>query len=603
MNWLESIYSDGTEDFVIPVSPCKSEKVVIKLRLYRENPVHRVLLRSSPEGEEILKEMVVDKEDDIFIYYRTEEYIHNKVFTYRFLLEAGGHRYWYNQSGTECTTPLDIYDFRIITGLASPKWLQKSIFYQIFPDRFACGLEPKLPNYTYLNRKPTLKKWHEKPGEYQETYCMDFFGGNISGIFNKIPYLQELGINALYFNPVFHSPSNHRYDVQDYFKIDPVFGDNSSFAILSKRLQQNNIKVVLDGVFNHSGMACRWFNKAKYYDEVGAYQSQKSEYASFYCFKRHPHNYHSWQGVDTLPKFNYACNKLRDMIYRSTNSIMQYWLQEPYSIDGWRIDAANMLGRSPGCEDYLTVWQELRKAIKDRFPDSYILGEHFFDASDLLQGNALDAAMNYQGFTFPVRKWLVEGFSSENLDKQLCTFRAAISWQVVLNQYNLLNSHDIPRLSFLLPCRKLQKLAAIFLFTYPGVPAIYYGEEIGLAGGSSCESSRLPMLWDNQDLDMLEFYQKIIALRKDSQVLQKGGIKTIYVKNDVYCYARFLEKKVIIVALNRGEECRINIDLKKVNVLPNTKLQSWENNRTVCCDENGRLSVTISKSGYFVGMY
>lgn len=604
MAWLNSVYSDGSTDFITPEYPRPGQKVTIKLRLYRQNPVSKILLRTAPEGEEVLNEMYVCKEDDTFIWYTIKERIHKTVFAYRFKLLTSEGEYWYNNLGTQRTTPLDIHDFRIVTNFIPPSWLHKRVFYQIFPDRFAYKNEPVIPQYTYLNHKPLRKQWHEKPGEYHETYCMDFFGGNISGIFNQIAYLQNLGVNALYFNPIFHAPSNHRYDVQDYFQIDPIFGDNSSFAILVKRLQQSNIKVILDGVFNHSGMACRWFNKAKYYDEEGAYQSPNSKYAALYCFIDHPHRYHSWQGVDTLPKFNYSSDQLRDMIYRSEDSVMQYWLKEPYSIDGWRIDAANMLGRSPGCEDYISIWQELRETIKSKFPESYILGEHFFDPSDLLQGNALDAAMNYQGFTFPVRKWLTENFATPDLDEQLRTFRSTVSWQVVLSQYNLLNSHDIPRLSFLLPCKNLQKLAATFLFTYPGIPAVLYGEEIGLSGGESCESSRLPMPWqeDKWDRDLLEFYRNIIDLRKQSQVLQKGGFKTLFVEKDIYSYARFLNGQTIIVILNRGESRTVNIDLKPIAIPQNTKIQPWQDGLHITSDRNSCLSLNISSRNFFMGI-
>ncbi|BBM84789.1 alpha-amylase family glycosyl hydrolase [Candidatus Uabimicrobium amorphum] len=604
MTWLNSVYSDGSTNFITPEYPRQGQKVSIKLRLYRNNPVTKVLLRTAPEGEEVLNEMHVCKEDDTFIWYTIKEHIHNTVFAYRFKLLTTEGKYWYNNIGMQRTTPLDVHDFRIITNFTPPSWLHERVFYQIFPDRFACKNEPVIPKYTYLGHKPIRKQWHEKPGEYHQTYCMDFFGGNIAGVFSKISHLQNLGINALYFNPIFHAPSNHRYDVQDYFKIDPIFGDNSSFAILVKRLQQSNIKVILDGVFNHSGMACRWFNKAKYYDEQGAYQSQQSKYTTFYCFIKHPRKYHSWQGVDTLPKFNYACGKLRDMIYRRADSVMQYWLKEPYSIDGWRIDAANMLGRSPGCEDYLPIWRELRQIIKDKYPESYLLGEHFFDPSDLLQGNALDAAMNYQGFTFPVRKWLTENFATQDLEEQLRTFRSTVSWQVILSQYNLLNSHDIPRLSFLLSCKSLQKLACAFLFTYPGVPAILYGEEIGLSGGESCESSRLPMPWQEKDWDseLLEFYRKLIKFRKNSIVLQKGGFKTLHVAKDIFGYARFLDGKTIIVILNRGAMSNINLNLKPIAISANSAIRSWDNNENLHCDDNSCLQVTIPSRNYFMGI-
>jgi alpha-glucosidase len=391
--------------------------------------------------------------------------------------------------------------------------------------------------------------------------------------------------------------------VQDYFQIDPRLGDNEYFARLVKRLHKNGIRIILDGVFNHSGVACRWFNLPRYYPEPGAYQSLESPFAEFYTYREHPEDYYCWCGVKTLPKLNYRSQKLREMLYRGKSSVIQYWLRPPYQIDGWRLDVANMIARQEEYQEYREVFREMRQAIKNISLDAYFMGEHFFDATDLLQGDGFDAAMNYLGFALPIRTWLTgtdgrdgkNEITTEDLDRQFTQTRARISWQIASMQYNLINCHDLPRLLSLVNSPKKNRLAAILLMTYLGIPSIYYGDEIGMGSDQSVESTRRPMLWNPQgwDHDLMEFYQRLIDLRKNSNALTQGGIKTLWDEGDVYSYARFYEKEIVIMVVNRGEAAQITLDVGIIGLRQGEYLKNFFTGRKIRIAHSGEIKLAV----------
>ncbi|MBI2251912.1 MAG: hypothetical protein HYU63_04055 [Armatimonadetes bacterium] len=374
-SWQDSVYSDGNKEFLALVKSKKGNFLKIKIRMYKKNDLKIIYLITAPEGERIYTPMKIIKEEELL---------------------------WFSQSGLSKITPLEYFNFRYYLDFKEIKWLNKSVFYQILPDRFYDGnsqTNVKDDEYFYDNYPAKISKWGENPKDYKNGHHLDFFGGDLEGIKKKIPYFKALGINALYLNPIFLSPSNHKYDTQDYFQIDPHFGTNEEFANLVKLLHQNKISIILDGVFNHTGMAHYWFNKSNFYLKEGAYQNIKSPYGEYFTFYDYPEDYHTWRDVKTLPKLNYQSLKLCKVIYQAEDSIAKFWLKAPYNIDGWRLDVANMLARQGEFQGYKEVWREFRKEIKKVNQDAYILGEHFYDPGELLQGDMLDAAMNYQGFS------------------------------------------------------------------------------------------------------------------------------------------------------------------------------------------------------------
>lgn len=604
--WLTSLYTDGSKEFISPLAPKIMQKLTIRLRVLRDNPIVTIYLRAAPEGEEVLLPMTRYRHDTLFSWYHVQTTMVPKVLKYRFKIACPDIVYWFNAAGVSHHTPMDDEDFRIIADFSSPKWLQNRVFYQIFPDSFCnSNQQAVIPqSRKYQGIMPQLRPWGSTPREYKQAKNMDFFGGDLQGIKSKISYLKKLGINALYLNPIFHAPSNHRYDVQDYFKIDPRLGKNKDFANLVTQLHRNHIRIILDGVFNHCGIACGWFNKENYYRNPGAYQDQQSPFAEFYTFIKHPDQYVCWQGVDTLPKFNFRSQKLRNMLYNNSKSVMRFWLKQPYNIDGWRLDVANMLARQGEYQAQIEVFGEMRRAVKETNPDAYLMGEHFFDASDILQGNCLDATMNYFGFTHPVREWLTgwnlhrekTSMTTYDLHKQLTSVRARFSWQIAAMQYNLINCHDIPRLLFLVQDPSQYRLATVFMFAYLGIPSVYYGDETGISAGMSVESSRACMQWDQSkwDMECWQLHQQLIQLRKKSLALQKGGLKALWAQENIYSFARFYQQEVLIITLNRSpltEHC--NLDGHIVGIPGGSRLYDILSGAVFTTQTNGMLSMDV----------
>ena len=583
IDWQQTIHSDGSEEFVEPQNPKVGQKIKIRLRIYKDHPLTNIYLRCSPEGEEYNYLMHQIQKEDFFVYYEIELLIISKIFHYSFLLFSNNKEYFYNSLGLQRFNPPNNDDFIIIADFENPTWVKSSIFYQIFPDRFYDGnseTNVKTNEYIY-NGYPTIAlPWGEKIGGYNSHGHIEFFGGDLEGIRCKIPYLKELGITAIYLNPIFEAPSNHKYDTMDYKKIDPHFGTNEEFVKLVQELHANNIKVILDGVFNHVGAAHYWFNKSGFFPKnIGAYNNPESKYKDFFIFHQYPDNYHSWLGIKSLPKLNYKSQGLRDEIYRNSDSVARFWLNAPYNIDGWRLDVANMVARQGDYQSNLEVWEEFRKYIKKDHPLAYIMGEHFFDATDLLDGNHLDAIMNYRGFYTPLRKWITQSdviavtendnyvdrknipiqFHTQEMDAMLTKYRVKIPFQIQLLNYNLLDCHDLPRLYTIIKKNfsKL-KIALIFLFTYIGVPGIYYGDEIGLEGEGDPDCRRC-MIWTEKEWnkDILTLYKKLIALRKYLSVLQEGSFKVLYLDENIYCFSRFLSKTIVITIMNNSDYSKL----------------------------------------------
>lgn len=572
MNWKNTLYHDGTPFFRQPPSAATGSDLVITLRVWKKAPLERVFLRTCPDGEEEMLAMEAAAEDDFFTWYKALVVLPRPDISYRFFIVHSEGGLWYNQNGIHTTTPPDRHDFRLDPPGALPDWVPGTVFYQIFPDRF-CNGDPALNitdgAYEYRGKQPRLLAWDSPEPHGEENGHIFFYGGDLAGIRQKIGWLQELGVTGVYLTPVFHAPSNHKYDTQDFDIIDPHFGTNEDFAALTRELHDKGIRIILDGVFNHVGVAHRWFNRCGFY-EGGAWNDPDSAYREFFYFDRYPEDYRCWKGVESLPKLNFNSQQLRDCVYRAPDSAAQRWLREPYLVDGWRFDVANMLGRSGPDQLQDEVWTELRRSLRDASPQCYLLGEHFFDGNALMERNHLDGLMHYQGFTFAVWKWLsgadsfLSGweriryscpFTAADMAAQMREFRSGLTHGQSLCMLNLLNSHDTPRLITVLEGDSERYLAALaLLFTCPGTPSILYGDEIGLGGGGDPDCRR-PMPWDegNQDMTRLALYRKLIALRKARPSLSRGGMLELSVAPDHFAFARVLGPEVTCTLVRKAE--------------------------------------------------
>ncbi len=435
--------------------------------------------------------------------------------------------------------------------VTTPEWVRDAVFYQIFPDRFARSLSVPKPS--------GLDAWGATPTYY------GYQGGDLIGVVEKLDYLQDLGVNALYFTPIFQSASNHRYHTHDYEKVDPMLGGNAALRRLIDEAHARHIRIVLDGVFNH---ASRGFFPFHDILENG----QNSAYLDWFIIHGWPLNpydhtrppgYGAWWDLHALPKFNIRTPAVREFLW----GIGRTWID--FGIDGWRLDVANEIED----DDF---WREFRRRVRDGNPEAYIVGEVWHDASHWLKGDMWDAVMNYL-FTRAV----IAAFIGDNIDaaemakssfKAVDTpgaeaFRGSIESllklyhpEVTFAQLNLLDSHDMPRfLSLARDDKSALRLATLFQMTYPGAPSIYYGDEIGMAGGHD-PFNRAAFRWHDEarwDTDLLHDFQRLISLRKSYHALRRGTFRFLSAKDDVIAYVREMAEESVLVAINISKATRV----------------------------------------------
>jgi cyclomaltodextrinase / maltogenic alpha-amylase / neopullulanase len=440
----------------------------------------------------------------------------------------------------------------------TPEWVHHAIFYEIFPDRFARSANFPKPG--------PVEDW-ESPPTFEGVK-----GGDLLGVIERLDYLQDLGVNALYFTPIFQAASNHGYNTHDYFRINPLLGSDEIFDRLIREAHQRGLHVVLDGVFNH---ASRGFFPFNHILENG----QSSPYYHWFYIKSFPlkayqpgdPNYEAWWNLPSLPKFNFENPHVRNYMLE----VSRYWLER--GIDGWRLDAPDQI-------DVHAFWEEFRQVSRQMNPEAYLVGEIAEDATDWLQGNRFDGVMNYLFaygcwvfFSNPPFDPITAGGWGESAEKvpahdaQSFAGHLKYLWTqhprpAALAQMNLLGSHDTVRLrSIFKDDFARQRLAVLLQFTFPGAPMILYGDEIGLQGGSDPDNRRT-FPWDESrwDHDLRAFYQSCIAMRQAHPALRTGEFSILHAEGDVLSFLRHNEHEKIIVIFNRGNSAyHANIDLRQ----------------------------------------
>ena len=489
-----ALFCDGTSDYVIPAEPGIHEKVRLRFRTARDDAQEVCLI----SGGEALQMQKVSS-GEVFDYYETEVQLTDTMFVYYFRIKSESEELCYHRCGVS-EHPVEYYNFRIMPGFSTPAWAKGAVMYQIFVDRF-CNGDPSNDvedgEYVYIGEPVCkVKDWNEFPA------AMDirrFHGGDLQGVLDKLDYLEELGVEVIYFNPLFVSPSNHKYDIQDYDYIDPHYGviiedggealpegekdntratkyqkrtgdirnleaSNRLFAKLVEEMHARGMRVILDGVFNHCGSFNKWMDRERIYEpqpeyEKGAYVSAQSPYRDFFHFfdereEAWPYNknYDGWWGHDTLPKLNYEDSP---MLEEYILNIGKKWVSPPYNADGWRLDVAADLGYS---NEYNHIfWENFRKAVKSANPQALILAEHYGDPGEWLQGDEWDSVMNYDAFMEPLT-WFLTGMekhsderrtdlwgNADNFVNTMNHFMASMltpSLQVAMNE---LSNHDHSR--------------------------------------------------------------------------------------------------------------------------------------------------------------
>lgn len=540
-------------DAQLPYLNFDQGELEFKLRT-RPNDIALVDLVFNSEGKHQILPMTAVSQDDLFATYSVKVPWNQKAdFSYDYLLDDSAvatprtHRY-FGPNGIQQEQSTNVWNVRAAEykPFVVPNWVQHSVIYQIFPDRFADGDQSNDP--------PNVQSWGGTP-----TY-FNFFGGDFAGVDQHLSYLKSLGINCIYFNPIFEGPSNHHYETSDYFKVDHRLGTNAEFQKLTELLSENGIKTVLDGVFNHSSTELPQFADVVKNGAASPYV----HWYTFYGFPvriGNPPNYLAWFNYPSLPKFNHSNPDVQKFIL----SVPTYWNTHA-DISGWRLDAANEV------PDFM--WQKFRKTVKALNPNDWIVGELWTDATHYLKGDMWDSVMNYP-FLFATVAFLKPEAptTADHYWSALSKNYHAYPPQVARNLMNLIDSHDTARILYQVGGnRQLANLAAILEFAWPGVPTVYYGDEIGMTGGPD-PMNRKCMDWSQAtgSNPVLRMYRKLIAARNTSPVLQTGDVVRMEPlnssedeKTSVLAFARVLAGQIAICVVNRSsDEQTVHLKLPK----------------------------------------
>lgn len=622
---FDAVFSDETAAYRKPANPKPGEKAAIRLRTAASNVDNAFLCIGDNEIP-----MQIEHSTGVFDYYCGTISCGSEPIYYYFKLEKDGREYYYNKKGIFQFVNSD-YNYVLLPGFSTPHWAKGAVMYQIFVDRFCNGNKSNdvLDNeYVYLGLKAKAVKRWDTPVENMDV-C-NFYGGDLQGVINKLDYLKELGIECIYFNPIFVSPSTHKYDIQDYDYIDPHFGviindegallgddaedncgaeryikrtcdkenlekSNELFAYLVKQAHKRGIKVILDGVFNHCGAFNKWLDREGFYEksgyEKGAYRHKDSPYRDYFKWNEDG-SYEGWWGHDNHPKLNYEQS---EELYKYILNIGRKWVSEPFNCDGWRLDVAADLGLSP--EFNHKFWQDFRKVVKEANPKAIILAEHYGDPKPWLEGREWDTVMNYDAFMEPIT-WFLTGMEKHSESTDDSRYNNALAFESSMRYYssrfsyesfstamNELSNHDhsrfltrtnrqVGRLHTVGAARAdegvspaVMKQAVTMQMTWRGAPTIYYGDEAGLTGWTDPDNRR-SFPWGKEDTDIFEYYKAAIALHKKYKAIATGSLDYLYLDYGLICYGRWNEdEKLAVVVNNNDAACTVQIPVWRMEML------------------------------------
>ena len=672
----DALYSIGKGFYREPEESHAFSELTVRFRTLRED-VDRVLLYLPDEQQ--IHAMELGSSDHYFDYYEIAIKLKDKPLHYYFRIEKGEEVIHYNRLGV--TEDLDIqYAFSVFPDFFIPNWIKGATMYQIFVDRFRNSdgknnVEDR--EYIYLGRPVVSVADWDAPVESFDVHR--FYGGDLEGVWEKLDYLEHLGVEVLYFNPLFVSPSNHKYDTQDYDHIDPHLGrivhdggkvlpqgvmDNKEaskysirstdkenleasdtlFLLFVEACHKRGMRVIIDGVFNHCGSFHRYMNASYFYKTgegspypKGAYESFDSPYRDYFHFSKGekadwPENdtYEKWWGNDTLPKLNYE-NAIK--LEKEILEIAKKWVSPPFSCDGWRLDVAADLGHSEAYNH--KFWKKFRKAVKEANEDAVILAEHYGNPSAWLKGQEWDSIMNYDAFMEPV-SWFLTGmekhsdraepekFGDGELFFNTMRYNMAKLPENALDAaMNQLSNHDHSR--FLTRTNRragrmkdsfddagigidfgLFRLASMLLFTWPGAPTLFYGDEVGVYGWTEPDCRRT-YPWGKEDLELLEYHRYLISNRKNSKALREGNLMLLKSGKNWVTFLRCSERQIALIIIYCGDEdCTLDIPLWRASITDKMEIRrvlktdgrGYNAGQTKRFTENGILSSRLrAKTG------
>ena len=636
---LISVFSDETPVFRSPAEPDPGDAVTVRLRLMKGADVRAALLLGFP-AEQVA--MALSNTDELFDWYEaTLPPLDDAPRFYSLLIEWGDRMILYDRGGARWVDDVPSPDasraFRLIPGFHVPEWAKGAVQYQIMPDRFRNG-DPRIDvqeaEYCYG------KDYIHRAQNWDMPIPLDgyrwFYGGDLVGVREKLDYLQSLGVEVLYFNPIFVSPSSHGYDIQDYEHIDPhltvierdggrtlepgevsneratkyrirttapenLAASDAWFADFCAELHRRGMKIILDGVFNHCGSFHRWMDLEGVYKGVegyppGAFGNPHSPYRSWFDFKN-DWEYDCWWDNSNMPKLHYEkALALCETVFR----MAEKWVSPPYSVDGWRLDVAVDLGHNRAFNHLF--WKAFRRRIKAANPQAVIIAEHYGDPSEWLNGDEWDSVMNYDGFMEPVT-WFLTGMEKHsdhrrddlrhngeaffNMMRDAALRMPTPSIQCAMNQ---LSNHDHSRFMTRTNGRvgrlnnagreaasegirpELYRAASVVQMTWPGAPTLYYGDEAGVTGWTDPDNRRT-YPWGHEDRELLAFHRALAKVRSALPVLRKGSVLPLLAGWGHIAYARFDDEATVVVACNSTDQPQtLKLPLRNAGIRDGIKL-------------------------------
>lgn len=581
-------------------SIAEGETLRLSLLLHKDARVNNAFLRIREDSCDAFSELMLTAGEWLgdYQYYNGEVTLSEGLYWYSFRYTSAYGEFEVTRTGESlgCVTGEGEYWQQTVysADFKTPDWLKGGIIYQIFPDRFYNSGTPKtnIPEDRFISND-----WYKQP-EYRQPNDKlrlgnDYYGGDLKGIEEKLPYLKELGVNCIYLNPIFEAHSNHRYNTANYLKIDPVLGDENDLESLIRAAEKQGIFIILDGVFSHTGDDSVYFNKYNRYAENGAYNSKSSPYYSWYKFTEYPNKYSAWWGIKTLPETEENDLSFSNFI-TGEKGVIKYWLDK--GVKGFRLDVADELPDG--------ILDKIRIAVKRDNKDNYLLGEVWEDASSkisygarrrFLRGKQLDSVMNYP-FANAIIDF-VKGGSGVSLLNTVMRILENYPRPSIRLLMNHIGTHDTARIltvlgsDYIPNSREEQsrtflsaddykkavtrlKLAAVLQYTLPGVPSLYYGDEAGMEGYGD-PFCRAGYPWDRENTELIEFYIEIGKFRRNNEAFEDGEFIPVIAEEDFICYVRKCNDNSVLVAVNCGnspKSIKIPKEFGKNNleVLPNS---------------------------------
>ena len=549
---LAQPHHDGSDVHVLEHADGLGRDGVVRVRVPRDARVDAVAVRYVRDGEARIEPAELDEENERETWWRARVPAWNPATPYRWLLTGGDAGYaWLNGAGVVAHDPPDSDDFVLAVDRGGPDWHLRSVAYQIFPDRFAnSGRSVDPPPWA------VPRAWDELPtGRGPET-PFELFGGDLSGIEQHLDHIERVGASVIYLTPIFPAQSTHRYDATTFDFVDPLLGGDEAFASLAAAAHARGLRLFGDITTNHCGDAHEWF--------VNARADENAPEREFFWFDdRLPNGYAAWFDIGSLPKIDWRSDELR----RRMLGVIGHWLEA--GLDGWRVDVANMTGRFGDVD----VNADVARAVREAAGEAPVVAEHFHDFRPDLGGGGWTGVMNYAGFLRPVWNWLrgrdVEfhgpsvRLGGASVAATMRAFRAGVPWPALLHSWLALDTHDTARFRTVAASRERHVVGIGLQMTSPGVPVLFAGDEIGLEGEWG-EDARRTMPWDRPDTwdtTLFDEYRRLIALRRGSDALARGGIRYAFVGDDVIAYLRESSTERLLCLASRADHSPVTLAL------------------------------------------